>query len=744
MKRILLAVLIALCLPALAQTPLQPLYFPVFRALDSNGKPLNGGKLFSYAAGTTTPLATFTDATSGTPNTNPVVLDSTGTAKIFLSNSTYKFVLQNQFGVQQWTIDNISGVAAASIVVNPSGNQTIIQPGNTSLSVNAINKSFYASLYPGADVGAQINAADTAAGAGNADIWVTLPGTVSSIPTISSNHRLILAAPLTWSTGINLQSNTQVEGSGNNAVQTVTLTTGTAWTLIKNVSNVTLDNVWFVNNGAVTDQNSYIFLCQTCSNIFITNNNVFAATLVSTTTTALTYAEVTSESQLSSNIMISGNYINGNNNPISGAFILYTKGVVFSNNYIINAEDGFEWWGGDAAIEGLTLTNPRWARDITVTNSTAINVRAGFWGDMGQDINVTGVTVDGCSDVCLDAESSTRVVFSGFSVKESVNGALATFFSSLDVEFGPGVVESSSASAQHLAFFHNASFSPLGAQRIKVHNVKFNCTDPASDCILGIDPQGGFEFSNNELFNSVLVGQGANNSGYRITGNTFKDTFTLTSPANIIIPGQTFEYSIVSAIEGNFFTSTVFQPAGKFAIQATITDPNAPDQLMVTNNRTNAFTNDAQFIAQSTNAGISPIFMFDGNVWGGNSVTDTIAGTLGTFIGNNYNASTDSTVFTGPLGMGGLVNGKGLQMVSVSPPSVCTPSNTMMAQCTSLVTLPIAEADAGYVMVCNARGANVFVGSTKNYTPTTFQIDIYASATAAPSVDSISCLVTHP
>jgi hypothetical protein len=169
MKRIILAVLIALCLPAPAQTPLSPINFPVFKALNKNAKPLVGGRLFSYAAGTTTPLATYTNATGATPNTNPVILDSAGTAKIFLSTATYKFVLQDQFGAVQWTVDNIVGSPSA-LTTNPSGSQTIPQPPGTSLTVNHLltsNTPFkcaetYLSAdttHSGTDYGAAINAA---------------------------------------------------------------------------------------------------------------------------------------------------------------------------------------------------------------------------------------------------------------------------------------------------------------------------------------------------------------------------------------------------------------------------------------------------------------------------------------------------------------------------------------------------------------------------------------------------------
>jgi hypothetical protein len=48
------------------------LTFPLFRAFDPNGLPLAGGKVYTYAAGTSTPLATYTDQAGSTTNANPV------------------------------------------------------------------------------------------------------------------------------------------------------------------------------------------------------------------------------------------------------------------------------------------------------------------------------------------------------------------------------------------------------------------------------------------------------------------------------------------------------------------------------------------------------------------------------------------------------------------------------------------------------------------------------------------------
>ena len=84
-----------------------------YQAFDTNGKFLVGGLLNTYAAGSSTPLATYTDSTLGTPNTNPVVLDAYGRAPVWLDpTKSYKFVLTDASGnpIPDGTTDNIQGV----------------------------------------------------------------------------------------------------------------------------------------------------------------------------------------------------------------------------------------------------------------------------------------------------------------------------------------------------------------------------------------------------------------------------------------------------------------------------------------------------------------------------------------------------------------------------------------------------------------------------------------------------------
>ena len=98
---------------------LSPLAGAGWQFFDNNGVPLSGGLLYTYSAGTTTPLATYTSNSGVTPNTNPIVLDSAGRTpeEVWLtSNSSYKFVLKTSTGVQLWSNDNIvAGAVAADI-----------------------------------------------------------------------------------------------------------------------------------------------------------------------------------------------------------------------------------------------------------------------------------------------------------------------------------------------------------------------------------------------------------------------------------------------------------------------------------------------------------------------------------------------------------------------------------------------------------------------------------------------------
>ena len=85
--------------------------YPKFHAQTAVGTPLNGGKLYTYVPGTTTPKATYVDANFGTANANPVVLDSNGDAVIYF-NGYYDIVLKTSLDVEVWSLSGVNGISA--------------------------------------------------------------------------------------------------------------------------------------------------------------------------------------------------------------------------------------------------------------------------------------------------------------------------------------------------------------------------------------------------------------------------------------------------------------------------------------------------------------------------------------------------------------------------------------------------------------------------------------------------------
>ena len=109
---------------------------------DNNGVPLSGGLIYTYAAGTTTPQATYTTSTGNIAHSNPIVLDAAGRVpggEIWLLFLTYKFVLKTSAGITIATYDNIAGGSGQTIEnFTGTGTQTTFVLGN-SVNENATN-----------------------------------------------------------------------------------------------------------------------------------------------------------------------------------------------------------------------------------------------------------------------------------------------------------------------------------------------------------------------------------------------------------------------------------------------------------------------------------------------------------------------------------------------------------------------------------------------------------------------------
>lgn len=124
---------------------LSPIGGAGWQFFDNNGVPLAGGKLYTYAAGTTTPQVTYTTSAGNVAHTNPIVLDSAGrvpSGEIWLAFPPYKFVLHTSTNVLIATYDNIRGLSANEQIpqnFTGTGSQTIFTLAAAPYSENSTN-----------------------------------------------------------------------------------------------------------------------------------------------------------------------------------------------------------------------------------------------------------------------------------------------------------------------------------------------------------------------------------------------------------------------------------------------------------------------------------------------------------------------------------------------------------------------------------------------------------------------------
>jgi len=94
--------------------------------LSSTGQPLAGGLLYTYQAGSSTALTSYTTVNGTVANSNPIVLGTDGRTpnEIWLTQGySYKFVLKDSTGSTIATYDDIYGILGTvpSVTPIPSG-----------------------------------------------------------------------------------------------------------------------------------------------------------------------------------------------------------------------------------------------------------------------------------------------------------------------------------------------------------------------------------------------------------------------------------------------------------------------------------------------------------------------------------------------------------------------------------------------------------------------------------------------
>jgi hypothetical protein len=366
---------------------------------DNNGVILSGGKLYSYAAGTTTPQATYTSASGSTPLSNPIVLDSAGrvpTGEIWVTaGSNYKFVLKTSNDTTLVTWDNITGINGTGIATDaslvsytPAGTGAVTTTVQAKLrqTVNVID--FGAVGNGTTDDTAAINAAITAVNTSGGGVVVVPNGTFAVTPSvvsgISDNSRqacivgrnnvtLQIDGVIKLKTGVNIGSTLAAVITGPDVGLTNFQITGSG-TVDGNVSNVTASQTMGIYLPCVDSV--------TTSNISVINTPYLGVQYV----TALPYVA----GYAFTNGIITGLTVK-NTGSIGIQASHSTHNLVIANNTIDTC--------GDNCIDvyGNNSTTTADAGVISITGNTCYAGLAGIFPETSANVNVTGNSVYSCT-----------------------------------------------------------------------------------------------------------------------------------------------------------------------------------------------------------------------------------------------------------------------------------------------------------------------------------------------------------
>ena len=229
---------------------------PKQQFFDANGNPLVAGKVYTYAGGTTTPIATFTNQAGSSTNTNPIILDARGMANIWLQPTVaYKFLITDANDVTQYTTDNIlvpvdnlsfsspppignvSPNTGAFSTLSATGNVTFSGFGYVQMPTGATTDRPDAptdgmfrynttlNLFEGFVDGAwgQVGGDAGATGGGNDEVFIENDQTVTISYTIPSTKNAMTTGPIALDAGF--------VGSGSIAGTTLTIDTATSGAL---------------------------------------------------------------------------------------------------------------------------------------------------------------------------------------------------------------------------------------------------------------------------------------------------------------------------------------------------------------------------------------------------------------------------------------------------------------------------------------------------------------------------------
>ena len=398
---------------------------PKLQFFDANGAPLSGGKLYSYAAGTTTPLATYTSASGLVANTNPVILDSRGEASVWLGDTSYKLKLTSATDVEIWTVDNIDVISALTTLSASNGSSLVgyVQSGTGAVATTVqarLRQSLSVKDFGAAgdgstdDTTAIQNALNAGTGrsvyfpAGTYRISTTLLVKTKTTLIGEGMNKSIIKLTSGFGAGTTAIRNDIITGTvdvyydtdlefygltfdgNNNSTRTAELVA------VAKVSNVTFSNCGFQNH-------TFIALAMTANRNMVVTECYFTnnGRPIPSTVSAPALWTATSVLGTPYDVRVENNYFRDNN--WSAAYFMPTRGSFTNNNCVDNGESAIfcNNTGSYLRIENNNITG------TTRSNISGSGIECG-----ASNTVITGNTIDSCAAEGIALTDTQNVVVS--------------------------------------------------------------------------------------------------------------------------------------------------------------------------------------------------------------------------------------------------------------------------------------------------------------------------------------------
>jgi hypothetical protein len=421
---------------------------------DNNGNVLSGGKIYTYQAGTTTPLATYTSNSESAFHTNPIILDSAGRVpsggEIWLQLGIgYKFVLRTSTEVLIATYDNIPSSAQP-----PAANDAdsiMYEQGYTVTAGSFVAGKIYRIVTIGTtdftligatanSVGLHFIATGAGTGTGTAELSQTIETKLREFvsvtdfgadPTGASNSTAAIAAAFAASTRVSFPNGSYLMNSGV--------------TVLDDNIEVDFGNATIINGGAGF---TFVFgaTADTPQNTGLRVTGGYFTQSNPSTTSNLNYIRVAGFSNFTiagcnmKNVSNGGIYIEAGceNGLIDGVTINGASGYSTNRGIWLNGATASDWTDQLVDISSITRNStpvPVYAvKNVRITNCSIVLAAYGIYNMNTRDTHIENCYIDvsGSGLRCIAINSySPGALIKGNTLKgdRASTGILVTQFS---------------------------------------------------------------------------------------------------------------------------------------------------------------------------------------------------------------------------------------------------------------------------------------------------------------------------